>query len=337
MAKTDKTINLAVIGAGYWGRKVVTEYLDLQRKDADFKLAKVCDLLDSNIIYCKEKLKISKEKLTSQVDEVLNSRDIDAVHICTPNDTHFTLGSRALNAGKNVLLEKPMALTTKDALNLCKIAESKHLTLQVGHIYRFNNAMKKVKELIDSGYLGNVFYLKMAWTTLMPSQLNRDIIFDLGPHPVDIMNFLLDQWPKRVSCSARAYREGTIEEVAYLTMEFSRNIIAQVEISWLQPGKVRELNIIGSKRSATIDCVGQKITIQEDNEHSYPVEIPVNNTIFDETLHYITSIRDEHNHKNPGPIGAGNVSVLESLKESKAKGKFVKVRMNSIESASKLV
>jgi UDP-N-acetylglucosamine 3-dehydrogenase len=325
LAKADKTVNLAVIGAGYWGRKVISEYLELQKTDPDFKLAKVCDLLDSNLIFCKEKLKVGKEQLSSNVDEIFNSKEINAVHICTPNETHFPLGSRALFSGKNVLLEKPMSLTTKDAKALCSIAESKHLTLQVGHIYRFNNSLKKIKELMAENYFGDIFYLKMQWTTLMPSQLNRDIIFDLGPHPVDIMNYLLDQWPKRVSCSARSYRTGTLEEVAYLTMEFNKNILAQVEISWLQPGKVRELNIIGSKRSATIDCVGQSIVIHENNEQRSPVEVPVNNTIFDEAKHFVNSIRDENNHKNPGPVGAGNISVLESLKLSKTKRKFVPV------------
>jgi UDP-N-acetylglucosamine 3-dehydrogenase len=328
MAKANKAVNLAVIGAGYWGRKVISEYLALEQKDTDFNLVKVCDLLDDNLIFCKERLNVGKEKLSNQVREIIDSPDIDAVHICTPNETHFTLGSQALFSGKNVLLEKPMSLTTEDAWGLCDIAQSKHLTLQVGHIYRFNNALKKIRELINQSYLGDIYYLKMQWTTLMPTQLNRDIIFDLGPHPVDIMNYLLGQWPKRVSCSARAYRKDTIEEMAYLTMEFNHNILAHVELSWLQPGKVRELNIIGSKRSATIDCVGQTIKLHEDNEHDLPIDVSVNNTIFDETQHFITSIRDENNHKNPGPVGASNIAVLESLKESKAKGKYVKVGLD---------
>jgi UDP-N-acetylglucosamine 3-dehydrogenase len=328
MNKANKKINLAVIGAGYWGRKVIGEYLALEQKDPDFSLVKVCDLLYDNLIYCKEMLKVDKEKLSNQVQDVIDSPEINAVHICTPNETHFTLGSKALFSGKNVLLEKPMSLTTKDAWGLCTLAESKQLTLQVGHIYRFNNALKKMRELMVQNYLGDIFYLKMQWTTLMPSQLNRDIIFDLGPHPVDIMNYLLGEWPQRVSCSARGYRKGAIEEMAYLTMDFPQNILAQVELSWLQPGKVRELNIIGSKRSATIDCVGQTIIVHEDNDHRQPIEVSVNNTIFDETQHFITSIRDENNHKNPGSVGASNIAVLESLKESKAKGKFIQVGLD---------
>jgi predicted dehydrogenase len=325
MAKIDKSVNLAVVGAGYWGRKVTSEYLQLSKQDPDFRLVKVCDLLDENLLYCKEKLGINKEALSADLYEVLNSKDIDAIHFCTPNETHFSLGCKALKAGKNVLMEKPMSLTTHDAWDLVNVATSRNLTLQVGHIYRFNNALKKIKELIDQGYLGQLYYLKMEWTTLMPCQFNRDIIFDLGPHPVDIMNYLLDSWPQQVFCSSKGYRNGSREEVAYITLDFGNNILSHVELSWLQPGKTRELIIVGSKKTARVDCVGQRITIFEDNDNYFPVEVEANNTIFDETRHFVNSIRDENNHKNPGPIGAGNVAVLESLKASLIKGKFMKV------------
>jgi UDP-N-acetylglucosamine 3-dehydrogenase len=328
MAKNDGTVNLAVIGAGYWGRKVTSEYMQLSKQDLNFNLAKVCDLKDDNLLFCKENLNVEKEKLSNELDDVLESGEIDAVHICTPNETHFAFAYRALSKGKNVLLEKPMSLSAKEAWSLVKLAESRHLCLQVGHIYRFNNALKKIRELISQDYLGQLFYLKMAWTTLMPSQFNRDIIFDLGPHPVDIMNFLLGTWPTQVSCSARAYRRGTIEEVAYLTMDFDKDIVAHVELSWLQPGKVRELVIIGSNRTATIDCVKQTIRISEDNENAFPIHLEANNTIFDEAQNFISSIRNENNQKNPGHIGAANVAVLESLKKSKAQGKFVDVDLS---------
>jgi predicted dehydrogenase len=223
----------------------------------------------------------------------------------------------ALNEDKHVLLEKPMALNTKDAWELCDVAERKHLCLQVGHIYRFNNAMKMVRKLILENYFGNLYYLKMQWTTLMPSPLDRDIIFDLGPHPVDIMNYLLQQWPLKVSCSARAYRRKSLEEVAHISMDFSDNIMAHVELSWLQPGKVRELCIMGEKRSAIVNCLDQKIIIYEDNNGgNYTLDVIKNNTIFDELSHFANSINDKNNDKNPGAVGANNVTVLENLKKS---------------------
>ena len=174
--------------------------------------------------------------------------------------------------------------------------------------------LRKMRELIEQKYFGDLYYLKMQWTTWMASPLGRDIIFDLGPHPIDIMHFLLQKWPLKVSCSANSYRRPSLEEVAYFNMDFGDKLMAHVELSWLQPGKKRELTIMGSTRSAIVDCLDQTIRIFEDNgEGNFKLDVPVNNTIFDEISHFVKSIRDENNHKNPGPVGAGNVAVLQSL------------------------
>jgi UDP-N-acetylglucosamine 3-dehydrogenase len=330
MKKKEKNINLAVIGAGYWGRKAVTEYLQLEKADPDFKLVQICDLREENLQYCKDSLRVDSDRLSTDYEAVLKSPDVDAVHICTPNETHYKFGLQSLNDGKNVLLEKPMALTPKDAWLLCDMAESRHLCLQVGHIYRFNNALKKMRELIAKGYFGDLYYLKLQWTTWMPSPLGRDIIFDLGPHPVDIMHYLLRKWPTKVTCIAHSYRRPSLEEVAYLHLDFGEKLMANVELSWLQPGKVRELNIMGSKRNAKVDCLDQNMRIFEDNSGgNFSIDLPVNNTIFDEVSHFVASIRDENNHKNPGSVGAGNVSVLESLKRSLEQERSIKVGLDN--------
>lgn len=330
MGKAEKRVNLAVIGAGYWGRKVVREYLNLEKEDSDFRLVEVCDLLESNLDYCKKELDINPAKLTTDYESVFKSLDIDAVHICTPNETHYKFGSQALNEGKNVLLEKPIALSPKDAWDLCRLSESKRLCLQVGHIYRFNNALKKVRDLISEGYFGDLYYFKLQWTTWMPSPLGRDIIFDLGPHPVDILHFLIQKWPKKVNCTANYYRRPSLEEVAYINLDFGHKLMANVELSWLQPGKVREVTIIGSKRAAKVDCLDQTVHTYEDNNgENFSIEIDANNTIFDEVKNFIFSIRDETNHKNPGAVGAGNVVVLDSLKRSLEQEKSVKVGLDN--------
>jgi UDP-N-acetylglucosamine 3-dehydrogenase len=324
--KGEENINLAVIGAGYWGSKAVTEYLQLEKADPAFKLVQICDLKTENLNYFKDVLHVNSDRLSEDYEAVLKSPDVDAVHICTPTETHYEFGLQALDKGKNVLMEKPMALSPKEAWRLCDVAESRHRCLQVGHIYRFNNAIRKMRELIDQKYFGDIYYLKMQWTTWMPSPLGRDIIFDLAPHPVDIMHFLLQKWPLKVSCSANSYRRPTLEEVAYFNMDFGEKLMAHVELSWLQPGKVRELNIMGSKRSAKVDCLEQTIRIFEDNiGGNFSLDVPVNNTIFDEVSHFVKSIRAENNHKNPGPVGAANVAVLQSLKKSLEQGKIVEV------------
>ncbi len=325
-----ENVNLAVIGAGYWGRKVITEYLQLAKSDPSFNLMQVCDLENRNLDYCKKNLNVSLTNLSSDYEAVLKSPDIDAIHICTPNETHHKIGLQALHLHKNVLLEKPLATSTKEAWQLCNVAESAHLCLQVGHIYRFNNAIKKVRELISEGYFGELCYLKMQWTTWMPSPLGRDIIFDLGPHPIDILHFLLQKWPARVSCTGKSYRRPSLEEVAYFNLDFDGRLMAHVELSWLQPGKVRELNIIGMRRAATVDCLKQTIQVFEDNEgNNFSLEVPENNTIYDEVHHFVNSIRDKSNHKNPGSVGAANVTVLEALKKSLQEERLVQVGLGN--------
>jgi UDP-N-acetylglucosamine 3-dehydrogenase len=311
-----ETLNIGVLGAGYWGRKVISEYLQLEKVDPSIHLAKVCDLKDDNLAFCKKNLQVKKNVLSSDYSDLLSS-DVDALHICTPQETHYYLGIKALNADKHVLMEKPMAMNTDDAYELCDIAEEKHLCLQVGHIYRFNNSMKKIRDLIHENYFGKLYYLKMQWTILMPSPMNRDILFDLAPHPVDIMNYLLEQWPLTVSCISNSYRRAALDEVAHIAMKFRKNIDAHVELSWLEPGKMRELKIMGEKRNAIVNCLDQTIRIYEDNNgNDYSLEVEQNNTIFDEIRHFTNSIFDKNNHKNPGAVGANVVAILERLKQS---------------------
>ena len=323
-------LNIAVIGAGYWGRRVIPEYMQLSNLNPRVKLAKVCDLKGENLDYCAKTLGVEEEKLYLDYEALLSSSDVDAFHICTPNDTHHKFGLAALNAGKHVLIEKPIAMSARDAWELVATAKLRKLILQVGHIYRFSNALKAMRDLMAQGYLGDLYYLKMQWTTLIPSPADRDIVFDLGPHPIDIMNFLLGKWPVRVSCSGRAYRRKSLEEVAYISLEYDDKLLAQIELSWLQPGKVRELNIMGEKRSATVDCLRQTIKIFDNAEGtSYNIDVIPNNTLFDEVSHFALSILESTNHHNPGSVGADNVAVLESLKRSMQEGKTISVGLNT--------
>ena len=308
---------VAVIGAGYWGRKVINEYLQLARGNAKVELSMVCDIKDENLEYCREKLDISEEKLKPSYKEVFNSPSVDAVHICTPNETHHEICKQALLAGKHVLLEKPMAMSAQHAWELVGLAEHNGLILQVGHIFRFNNALKTIRNLVAQNYFGSLYYLKLQWTTLMSSPLGRDIIFDLGPHPIDILNYVLKRWPTKVTCKARAYRRKLLEELAYFTLEFDTNLIAHVELSWLQPGKVRRLDVIGSERAATIDCLTQSIQIHENGDgDAFSLDVVRNNTILDEVDHFAHSVMSGENSSNPGSIGATNTAILETLKHS---------------------
>jgi UDP-N-acetylglucosamine 3-dehydrogenase len=321
----NDVLKVAVIGAGYWGKKVIGEYLHLAQINPKVDLALVCDPQDRELDYCNKVLHVDATRLTRDYDVVLNSKDVAAVHICTPNETHHPVCTAALNSGKHVLLEKPMALTSKHAWDLVGTARSRDLILQVGHIFRFNNALKMMRDLIAQEYFGDLYYLKLQWTMLMPSPINRDIIFDLGPHPVDILNYLLKKWPRKVACKAKAYRREQLEELAYFTVEYDRELMAHIELSWLEPGKIRRTTVIGSERGAVVDCLNQSIAIQEDNQDGFNLEVSRNNTILDEISHFVASININKNSKNSGPVGAKNVEVLEYLKRARREERTLKI------------
>ncbi len=318
--------NLAVIGVGYWGKKVTDEYLRLCQSNPKASLVKACDIQEENLKYCHEAYGISNEKLTKDYREVLSLEDVDGVHICTPNETHYKICKEALEAGKHVLLEKPMTLNSKEAFDLCEIAKSQSCVLQIGTIFRFNNALKKILGLVQKGYFGNIYYLKLRWTTLMPPPNNRDIIFDLASHPIDIINYLLDQWPVSVTCVTRFYRRKELDEVAYIVAELKGDVIAHIEVSWLQPSKVRELDLIGSERCADVDCLNQKIRIHENkNEKWRNVLVKRNNTIEAEAINFVESIIQGRGSVSSGLIGAKNVEVLEYIRKSSEQKKSLSI------------
>jgi len=311
-------LNMAVIGAGYWGKKIIYEYLNIVRKRPNVNVAMVCDLDDKNLDYCRDAYNIFEEKLTRSYQDVINSSNVNAVHICTPNETHYKICKEALQSGKHVLLEKPMTLASKQAFELVNIATSKNLILQAGHIFRFNNALKKIRKLIQQNYFGDIYYLKLQWTNLISPPPNRDIIFDLAPHPIDIVHLLFSQWPTKVTCKAGAYRRKEPEEVAYILTELNRNTMIHIELSWLQPGRTRELTVVGSKRCATVDCLNQTIQIHENNSNkTYDLEVQRNNTIETEITHFVNCVSHQQQRSmNSGLIGAKNVEVLEHIRKS---------------------
>jgi UDP-N-acetylglucosamine 3-dehydrogenase len=314
-----KKTNVAVIGVGYWGKKIVCEYSELAKRNSNVNLSAVCDLSKENLQFCNENYNIPY--VCSSLGEVLSCPEIDAVNICTPSETHFKISKAALEAGKHVLVEKPMSLNSSEAYELYDLASAKGLVLSVGHIYRFNNAVKKVRRLIEDGFFGDIYYLKLRWTTLCPSPEGRDIITDLAPHPFDILNFLLNDWPSKLSCKAKTYRRKKFEEVAYCIAEFDNDVMAHIELSWLLPGKTREVNVMGSKRCGKIDCLRQAIEAFESGDF-YDVPVKRNNTIKDELEHFIDCIHNGKsgnlvcNNRNGGLLGANVVRLLETARQA---------------------
>ena len=311
-------VNVGVIGVGYWGKKIVHEFMQLTKQNSHISLHGICDLLEDNLKYC-ENYRI--HSLTRYHKEIIASPKIDAVNVCTPNETHYQICREALEAGKHVLVEKPMTVSSVDAYELVELAHRRNLVLSVGHIFRFNNALKMTRDLIKSGFFGDIFYLKLRWTTLMPPVEGRDIITDLAPHPFDIVHFLLGEWPVKISCKGKAYRREKLEEMAYIVAELRNNMMAHIELSWLSPGKTREVCVMGSKNFAKIDCLSQDVKVF-DNNGFHNVYVKRNNTIEEELEHFISCVQNNnivnncYLNESSGLLGAHVVRLLEIARKS---------------------
>jgi UDP-N-acetylglucosamine 3-dehydrogenase len=323
-------VNIAVIGAGYWGKKVISEYLALAKEDSNTRLLYTCDAQEQNLRRCGEVFQIPKNRLVDNYKELLHLGDVDAVHICTPNETHYQICREALMAGKHVLLEKPMTLSSRRAFELTDLAEKEDLVLQVGYIFRFNNALREVRKFMKDRFFGDLYYLRLQWTDLIQPTPNRNIIFDLGPHPVDIINFLLGMWPSKVVCKAYAYTREVLPEIAYANTQLDGKIMANIELSWLHPKKERSVSIVGSKRCGLIDCINQNVEIFENHgKKSFKVNLQKNNTILTEIKHFIERIGGADPTLNEGHVGPMNVLILENMTRSLIEERTVKVDWQS--------
>jgi predicted dehydrogenase len=309
-------VRIAVIGAGYWGRKLVYEYLSAERNKDNVKLVGICDSSPSTLLSCKEKFSVDEKLLTERAEDVIANPKISAIHIATPNDTHYTLARMALEAGKDVLVEKPMTINSNEAHRLVGLAASRELVLHVGHIFRFNVALSKAREILGKGAIGKIFYARIQWTDYCPPFPDRDIIFDLGPHPVDVLNQLVGSWPTKVSGFSRAYRNSKDhEEIAYGLAEFDNGVFAHIELSWLHPEKVREATVVGSAATLVVDCLSQRLVLHGPGGVT---EVPVtaNNTIESEISCFIDCINRRCCDVESGLIGARTVEVLEAMRNS---------------------
>jgi predicted dehydrogenase len=326
----NKQVRVAVIGAGYWGEKLIEEYLKLSRK-SKVVLSAIVDISSERLNYIKSKYNLPDKIFHRDFKKFLESDDeIDAVHIATPNETHYQIAMEALEKGRHVLLEKPMTTSSRSAFKLTREAEKRGVVLLVGHIFRFNNAINMAKRLIENETLGKIYYLNLKWTTYMHDLPKRDIIFDLAPHPIDIINHLLEEWPVSVYSRARSFKRGLkgLEELALITLELPKDIIAGITLSWIQHGaKTRTIEIVGEKSTLYIDALNQKMQLYDNNNRISEIQIEANNTIEAMINHFIDLITNRGIPINSSLIGAITVYILEKIKEGIEKNSRVEVIM----------
>jgi UDP-N-acetylglucosamine 3-dehydrogenase len=312
--------NVGVIGVGYWGKKLVDEFTKVE----EAHLMGVADIDEKNLQFCAERYGVKNGY--TDYRRLLAQKDLHAVSIAVPNSMHYTICKDALEAGKHVLVEKPITLRSSEGGELVALADEKKLTLSVGHIFRFNNALAEVRRMIGKeNHFGKLFLMELNWHNLEKAFPDRDVLWDLAPHMFDIQNYLLREWPVEVSCTAAPFRRSEGEETAYVISRFKSGVVSMCNISWLIPKKTRQIFIAGEARSALIDAVAQKVTVYESG-YTKDVLINPNNTIRDELIHFVQSFSDPQTAtRNSGAIGVKTVELIEAAKRSMKEGKVIKV------------
>jgi predicted dehydrogenase len=259
-------LGVGVIGAGYWGPKHIRNFVALR--------ARTDWLADVNIARL-EAVKNDYPHLRTTTDyrELLAAPEVDAVVVATPVSTHAPLAAEALRAGKHVLVEKPLAHSSSAAEELVQLAEARGLVLMVGHTFLFNPAVTYLRDLIRSGELGQIYYAHSQRLNLGIFQTDINVMWDLAPHDVSILMYLLDLPVTRASAYGRAYVRPQIEDVAHVNLTFGDCVHAMIHVSWLDPNKVRRMTVVGSRKMVVYDDVEalEKIRIFDKGVEPPPV------------------------------------------------------------------
>jgi UDP-N-acetylglucosamine 3-dehydrogenase len=321
-------LSLAVIGAGYWGRKVIREITSISQRERSIKLHSIVDNSPTSLEACRQEFGPLDYRLDYQT--LLSDKTLSAVHICTPNPFHFEIASAFIKAGKNVLLEKPITLKSREAYALAELAQDNKIVLSAGHIHRFNNGVRELKRALATGVLGTPYYFRLEWTGFMPPQGQREVITDLAPHPFDICNYLTGQWPTKISCRAKGYRTRDREEVAFISCEYEDGLVAHIEVSWLDPEKRRKVTVVAKEGIGILDCLEQKAVLQQ-RDHTEQVPIIPSNTLREELLHFAGCVNhngqsETFENDSDGLLGAHVVTCLEAARDSLLKEKTVPVQ-----------
>ncbi|MFH1727573.1 MAG: Gfo/Idh/MocA family oxidoreductase, partial [Pseudomonadota bacterium] len=244
-------MNIAIVGVGEWGKNHLRVFTELNQIDK-------IKLWDPN----KNHLDIQthKSEFAKNYDEILNDKEIKAVSICSPASTHYSLAKAALEADKHVFVEKPMVLSLKNAEELIALAKKHKRVLMPGHIFRFDPTVEKLKEIWDS--LGNIRFLASSRIGLITPRKDCGVIFDFATHDIDLACYLLNQMPLEVSAICNnPSKNNTFEDVAFVNLYFKSGITANIAVSWLSPKKIREMLVVGDKKSAKIDYMQQELTV----------------------------------------------------------------------------
>ncbi len=331
-------IRFGVVGYGYWGPNIVRNLHTIDEAE----VVAVCD--KSPVALSRVRQLYPAVRLTSDCRELVEADDIDAVAIITPVWTHFSLAKTALENGKHVFVEKPFTLTSEEAEELINLGERKNLRIMVDHTFLFTGAVKKIRQLIDEDRLGKLFYYDSTRVNLGLFQHDVDVIWDLAPHDLSIVDYLIGGPPEAIVATGESHLNG-LTDVAFITAYFPDNVIAHINVNWLSPVKVRTTLIGGEKKmlmwndleaDEKIRVYDKGVQLGNGREGLYNLLVSYRSgdmwapkieqleALRVELQYFVHCIQNNKNPFNDGLAGLRVVRMLEAAEQSlKRKGEMV--------------
>ena len=324
-------IQVGVVGCGYWGPNLVRNFRSLP----DCGLRMMCDISEQRLKHLRSLY--PEVEGETEYDHMLNGANLDAVVIATSVKLHYSMAKASLLAGKHTLIEKPMASSSPECEELIEIAQQKGLVLMVGHTFLYSPAVRKIKEIVDCGDIGEIRYISARRLSLGLFQKDINAAWDLAPHDISIILHIMDEEPVSVNCRGNAHVTRGIEDVTTMSLHFRKERSAIIQSSWLDPRKIREMTIVGSKRMIVYDDVAQQEKIRifdvrvERPPHYdtfaefhyayhygdiYAPYIKQEEPLKAECQHFLDCIRQGTTPLTSGPQGLALVRILEASSES---------------------
>lgn len=326
----EAKLNVALIGCGYWGKN----YLRLLNDLEDSNVVMVCD--QNPAVKDTYLAKYPEIEFTTNHQDVVNRDDIDAVVIATITTEHYNIAADCIRAGKHALIEKPLTSTAAQGEELVTLAEEHGVKLMVGHIYLYNSAIQRAKEIMHDERLGQLHYLYTQRTNLGPIRHDVNVAWDLAPHDISILNYFMDAEPEWVSAVGHNLSTSEHADVAFITMGYPGNVVGHIHVSWADPSKVRDVVIVGSQRRIYLNDMDPQEPIRiferglEPSAHDTTIEnrftirdgdiisprLKMSEPLRAECQHFIDCVVNDETPLSHGESGASVVRVLEAIDKS---------------------
>jgi predicted dehydrogenase len=324
---SKQAVRIGVVGLGYWGPNLARNFDAIE----GCELRWLCDA--SEAARAKLAGAFAPARVTAELEDLLADPELDAVVLATPVPTHSELATRVLRAGKHCFVEKPLATTVADAQRAVEAAEETGRILMVGHLLEYHPAVTRLKELVDEGELGSLYYIYGNRVNLGQLRAEENALWSLGAHDVSVVLHLIDEEPIECSAHGKSYVRGGVEDVVFCYLRFPSGRVAHLHLSWLDPHKERRITVVGAKRMATFDDmqIQGKLTVydkgfDEDTSswgeyiaragESFSPRIPSAEPLRLECEHFVDCIRAGRTPRSDGHVGLRVVRVLEALQRS---------------------